>query len=110
VTFKKLVHYCPTSWPIDTPRPYLLFLQSKPKWRFSNDVRFTTIPIGQNQLCLIMDKFTNDFPNLTNKVLSNKTSQSVGIIQMEEILVPHEYRMEVISHQDSISYIWKVNF
>ncbi len=74
VTFKELVHYCPISWPIDTPRPHLLFLQSKPKWRFSNDVHFTTIPIGQNQLCLIMDKFANDFPNLTNKVFSNKTS------------------------------------
>jgi hypothetical protein len=57
-----------------------------------------------------MDKFTNDFPNLTNKVLSYKTSQGVGIIRMEEALVPCEYEMKVICHHDLISYIWKVNF
>jgi hypothetical protein len=43
-----------------------------------------------------MDKFINDFPNLTNKVLYNKTSQGVGIIRMHEALVPCEYGMEVI--------------
>jgi len=57
-----------------------------------------------------MDKFTNDFPNLTNKVLSNKTSWGVGITQMDEALVPCEHEMEVTGHQDPISYIWKVNF
>jgi hypothetical protein len=43
-------------------------------------------------------KFTNDFPNFTNKVLSNKTSRGIGIIQMEEALVPCVYGMEVIGH------------
>jgi hypothetical protein len=51
-----------------------------------------------------MNKFTNDFPNLTNKVLSNKTSRGVGITQIEEALVPCEYEMEVTSHHDPISY------
>jgi hypothetical protein len=57
-----------------------------------------------------MDKFINDFPNLTNKVLSNTTSWGVRITGMEEAFVPHEYGMEVIGHQDPISYIWKVIF
>jgi hypothetical protein len=52
MTFKELIHHCPTSWPFDKPRPHLLILQFKPKWRFSNDVRFTTTPIGQNQIML----------------------------------------------------------
>jgi hypothetical protein len=110
VTLKKLVHHRPTSWPIDKPRPHLLFLQSKPKWRFCNDVQFIITPINQNQSHFILDKFTNEFPNLTNKVFSNKISQYVGIIRMEDALVPHQYGMEVIGHQDPISYIWKVNF
>jgi len=37
VIVKELVHHHLTSWLIDKPRLHLLFLQSKPKWRFSND-------------------------------------------------------------------------
>ncbi len=87
-----------------------IYYSFKPKWRFSNDVRLATTPIGQNQLHVIMDKFSNDFSNLTNKVLSNKTKQGVGITRMEETLLPCEYKMEVTCHQDPISYIWEVNF
>jgi hypothetical protein len=35
---KKLVCRCPTSWPINKPKPHLLFLQSKLKWRFFYDI------------------------------------------------------------------------
>ncbi len=51
-----------------------------------------------------MDICTLDLLDLTNKVLSNKTIHGIGIIQMEEALVPWEYEMEVTSHKDSISY------
>jgi hypothetical protein len=37
-----------------------------------------------------------DFPELKEKVLSNKTGRSVGILHMEEAMVPWEYGMEII--------------
>jgi hypothetical protein len=52
---------------------------------------------------MIVDKLIVDFPNLCEKMLSNKTSQGIGITKMEEALVPCEYGMEVISHNDPIS-------
>jgi hypothetical protein len=39
-----------------------------------------------------------------DKVLSKKTKCSVGITQMEEMLVPCEYGMEVTNHHSPISY------
>jgi hypothetical protein len=59
---------------------------------------FRTTPIGRNWLRLIMNTFTFDFLDLKNKVLFNKTSYYIGIIQMEETLVPWEYKMEVTNH------------
>jgi hypothetical protein len=59
---------------------------------------FSTTPIGQNQLRLIMNTLTFDFLDLKNKVLFNKTNYSIGIIQMEEAFVPQEYEMEVTNH------------
>jgi hypothetical protein len=63
-----------------------------------------TIPIGCNYICLIVDKLTIDFHDLCKKMLSNKTSQGVGITRMEEAFVPHQYVMEVTCHMDLISY------
>jgi hypothetical protein len=61
--------------------------------------------INLNQLWFNLDKFTCDFLNLRDKVLSNKTSQGVGITVMEDLaLVPREYMMELIGHWDHISY------
>jgi len=59
---------------------------------------FRTTPIGRNWLRLIMNTLTFDFLDLKNKVLFNKTSHYIGIIQMEETLVPWEYEMEVTNH------------
>jgi hypothetical protein len=39
-----------------------------------------------------MNIFTFDFPNLKDKVLSNKTRCDIGIIRMGKTLVPWEYR------------------
>jgi hypothetical protein len=39
---------------------------------------------------------------LKEKVLSNKTCQGVGIVGMEKTMVPWEYGIEVIRHQDLI--------
>jgi hypothetical protein len=47
---------------------------------------------------------TFDFPALKEKVLFNKIRQGVGIIHMEEVLVPHEYKMEVTHHHDPNLY------
>jgi hypothetical protein len=69
-----------------------------------DEVWFTTIPIGCNQLNMIMDKLTIDFPDLCEKMLSNKTSRGIGITRMGEPLVPREYGMEVIGYMDPISY------
>lgn len=44
------------------------------------------------------------FPKLKNKVMSNKTSQGVGITYIVEALVPREYGMEITKHQNPISY------
>jgi len=44
----------------------MLFLQSKPKWRFSHDVWFTIALIGRNQLHFIMGKLIGDFLDLKN--------------------------------------------
>jgi hypothetical protein len=51
-----------------------------------------------------VDKLTIDFHDLCKKMLSNKTSQGVGITRMEEALVHCEYGIEVTSHLDLISY------
>jgi hypothetical protein len=37
-------------------------------------------------------------------MLSHKMDRAVGIIRMEESLVPLEYVMEVTSHMEPISY------
>jgi hypothetical protein len=42
--------------------------------------------------------FTFDFPDLMDKVLSNKTNRGVGITHMKMTLVPCKYIMEVIGH------------
>ncbi len=59
---------------------------------------FSIALVGRNWLRLIMNTFTFDFLDLKNKVLFNKTSYCIGITQMEEGLVPREYRMEITSH------------
>jgi hypothetical protein len=53
---------------------------------------------------LIVDWLTFDFPSLKENIPTNKTGRGVGIFQMEEALVPHEYGMEMMNHQDLISY------
>jgi hypothetical protein len=50
-----------------------------------------------------MDNFIFDFPELKEKVLSNKIGISVGTIRMEKALVLQKYGMEVTCHRDSIS-------
>jgi hypothetical protein len=65
---------------------------------FFYDVWFTTILIGWNQLCLIVDKLIGDFLDLKNKIFFNKTNQGVTITHMEEALVLLWIWMEVISH------------
>jgi hypothetical protein len=58
--------------------------------------------IGHNQLQFIVEKLTTNFPELKKKVLSNKTGQGVGITRMEKTMVPWEYGIKVICHQDLI--------
>jgi hypothetical protein len=57
-----------------------------------------TSPFGCNDLRFIVDKLTTNFLELKEKGLSNKTSGGVGIIQMEEAMVPWEYGMEEMGH------------
>jgi hypothetical protein len=45
-----------------------------------------------------VNTLTFDFPNLKDKVLSNKTRFDIGITQREEALVPWKYKMEVTGH------------
>jgi hypothetical protein len=51
-----------------------------------------------------MDKLIADFLDLCKKMSLNNMGQCIGITQMEEALVPHEYGMEATSHNDPISY------
>lgn len=51
-----------------------------------------------NHLQLSVDKFTVDFSDFINKILSNKISWGVGITQIEDSLVPWEYGMEIMRH------------
>jgi hypothetical protein len=74
------------------------------KWKKVDDIWFTTSLIGHNQLRLIVNHLTFDFPTLKEKVLSNKIGQGVSITHMEEVFVPHKYKMEVMGHRDPISY------
>jgi hypothetical protein len=84
-TYKELVCRCPIAWSFDKPRPHLLFLRRKPKWKASDEVWFMSIiPIGCNQLRLTLNKLTSNFHDLCKKVLSNKVGQGVGITRMEE--------------------------
>ncbi len=103
-TYKELALPHPIVWSIDKPRPHLLFLRPKPKWKASNEIWFMSTPIGCNQLHLIINKLTSNFHDLCEKVLSNKIGQGVGITCMEEALALQEYGMKVIGHRDPISY------
>jgi hypothetical protein len=47
-TYRKLAHWRLIVWPVDKPRPHLLFLHLKPKWKASNEVWFMSTPIGHN--------------------------------------------------------------
>jgi hypothetical protein len=87
-TFTKMAKYHPFDWPFGKFSPYPMFLCLKPKWRLGADVWFSTTLIGQNQLWLIVDKFTMVFLDLKDKVLFTKTSKRVGITHVEEVLVP----------------------
>jgi hypothetical protein len=59
-------------WPNGKSSLHILFLSPKPKWKKNDDVWFTTSLIDHNQLQLIIDGLTYDFPILKIKVLSNK--------------------------------------
>jgi hypothetical protein len=81
-----------------------MFLLSKSKWKYCDDAWFTTTPVRQNQLHLIIDKLTSTFPHLKNNMMFNKNGRGVKITSMEEAFVPHKYNMEVIGHRNLISY------
>ncbi len=68
-TFKELACQCFT---IGLMVNQVLFLSPKPKWKKNDDVWFTTSLIDHNQLQLIIDGLTYDFPILKTKVSSNK--------------------------------------
>jgi hypothetical protein len=85
--YKELAHHHPIVWPVDKPRPNLLFLCLKPKWKASNEVWFMSTPISHNQLPFIVDKLTSNFHGLCKKVLSSKMGQGVRITHMKEALV-----------------------
>lgn len=55
-------------WPIPqldyNPCPHPLFLQPKPKWKNNDEVQFITFRIDNNQLQLIINNLTFDFPSL----------------------------------------------
>jgi hypothetical protein len=61
-TFNKLACRHPMEWLDDKLGPHPLFLWSRPKWKKHDDVWFTTILVGRNQLLLIVDDLTCDFP------------------------------------------------
>jgi hypothetical protein len=71
---------------VEISSPHPLFL-----WKHNHDVWFSTSLIGKNQLKLILDWLTFDFPFLKEKVLTNKTGKGVGITWMEEVLVSCKY-------------------
>jgi hypothetical protein len=50
-----------------------------------------------------VDKSIPNVFDLCKKMLSNKTSQGIGITRMEEALISREYGMEVTCHKDLIS-------
>jgi hypothetical protein len=46
----------------------------------------------------------DDISWFEDKILFNKIKKGIGIMCMEEVFVPKEYGMEMISHRDLISY------
>jgi hypothetical protein len=66
-TFKELVCWHPSRWPIIKLDPHPLFLRPKLKWKAYNEIWFMTSFIIHNQLCFIVEKLTINFPNLENK-------------------------------------------
>ncbi len=103
-TYKEFAFCCPIVWSVGKPRPHLLFLCPKLKWKASNEVWFMSTIIGRNQLRFIVNKLTSNFHDLCEKILSNKMGQGVGITCMEEALALQEYGIEVIGHSDPILY------
>lgn len=103
-TFKRIGCWYSSAWPTDKPSSHPLFLHFKAKWRPSNEIWFTTSPIGCYQLCFIIDELTINFPYLHPKKLFNKIGQGVKITWMEKALVFREYGMEITTHMDPISY------
>ncbi len=99
-TFKKLDHQCPSKWLGEKLGLHPLFLRPKPRWKAYDESMVYDYSYWSYLAYMIVDKLTVDFPNFCEKMLSNKTSQGVGIIRMEEALEPRQYGMEVIGHMD----------
>lgn len=70
-TYKEMVQHHPI-WPFENLGPHLLFLRPKPRWKPKHDIWFTTTLVGYNQLKLIIDTLTSNFPSLEKNKLSNK--------------------------------------
>jgi hypothetical protein len=64
-SYKELAFRRPIVWSVDKPRPNLLFLRPKPKWKASDEIWFMSTPIGQ--LRLIVNKLTTNFHDLCEK-------------------------------------------
>jgi len=81
-----------------------MFLFTKLKWKYCDGAWFIITPMGQNKLCLIIDKLMLAFLHLKDKVMSNNTERDVKITRMEKTFVLRKYDMEIIGHKDPIFY------
>jgi hypothetical protein len=99
-----LFRHWPFNWLVSKYGLCALFLPPKLKWKYSDDVSFTTTPMSLNQLHFIVHKLMTIFLHLKNKVLSYKMNKSIGITCMEEEFVSRQYNMEVTRHRNPIFY------
>ena len=80
------------------------FLSANTRFKVSNLVWFSIVPIGHNHLASLTKKLCNLVSTLKEKNITNKTGRNIGITHLDKSLVPIEKVMEVTGHHDIKSF------
>jgi hypothetical protein len=104
LTYKQIIAHWPKFPTKEAERCHPFFLSAKIRFKVSDPVWFSSVPVGRNHLASLTKKLCNSVASLKGKNITNKTGRNTGITRLDESLVPIEKAMEVTGHRDIKSF------